>query len=353
MKPIFTKALMLVFVVLSAINAQAQDAQFSQFFNAPVRLNPAMTGLFNGSYRVGANYRDQWSSIIGSSNAFRTYGAAADMNFFIMKADVAGLGLQVVRDEAGAGQFTNTTAVLSGSYVKQLSGRRRGWKQAEHYLSGGLQIGMGQNTISSGKYQFSRQYDPQSGFSENNASGENFATDSKTYIDLNAGLMWYALFNEHLSLYAGGSANHINQPNIGFFSRAEPLYMRYSANVGGEIPVSREISLLPGALFWKQGPAMQTELGLNVRYSNRDWREFVLKAGVWDRLPGSKDAPISQDALILFAGVDYERLSIGFSYDLNMSNLRAVSNARGAYELSIMYIHPPKRRLGVACPRFR
>lgn len=334
------------------MNTQGQDAQFSQFFSTPMRLNPAMTGLFNGSYRVAANYRDQWSSIIGSQNAFRTYAGAADMNFFVMKADVAGLGLQVVRDEAGAGQFTNTTAVLSGSYVKQLSGRRRGWKQAEHYISGGLQVGMGQNAITPGKYQFSTQYiDGQ--YKENNASGENFVTASKTYIDLNAGLMWYALFNEHLSLYAGGSANHINQPNIGFFNRAEPLYMRYSANIGGEIPVSREISLLPSALFWKQGPAMQTEVGLNVRYSNRDWRELVMKAGVWDRLPGSINAPISQDALILFAGVDYERLSVGFSYDLNMSNLRAVSNARGAYEISVMYIHPPKRRLGVACPRFR
>jgi type IX secretion system PorP/SprF family membrane protein len=352
MKHILTKCLAAAFIALSATNIQAQDAQFSQFFSTPMRMNPAMTGLFNGSYRAGFNYRDQWSSIIGSKNAFRTYGAAADMNFFVMKADVAGLGLQVVRDEAGEGGFTNTSALLSGSYVKQLSGKRRGWKQAEHYISGGLQVGMGQNAIDPGKYRFSQQY-IDGAYQSGAASGENIITASKTFIDLNAGLMWYALFNEHLSLYAGGSANHINQPNIGFFSRTEPLFMRYSANIGGEIPISREISLLPAALFWKQGPAMQTEVGLNVRYSNRDWRELVLKAGVWDRLPGSKDVAISQDALILFTGVDYERLSVGFSYDLNMSSLKTVSNARGAYELSVMYTHPPKRRLGVACPRFR
>jgi type IX secretion system PorP/SprF family membrane protein len=353
MKNIFTKIFAVGFAVFCATTAQAQDPQFSQFFNTPLRTNPAMTGLFTGSYRAAFNYRDQWASIVGSGNAFRTYGASADMNFFVMKADVAGMGLQVLRDQAGSGGFSQTSAVLSGSYVKQLSGRKRGWKQAEHYLSGGLQIGAGQNSIDPGKYQFSTQYSSSTGYNENAPSLENIVTDTKTYIDLNAGLMWYALFNDHLSVYAGGSVNHINQPNIGFFSKTEPLFMRYSANIGGEIPVSREISLLPAALFWKQGPAMQTEVGMNLRYSNRDWREFVLKAGIWDRLPGDKIAPITQDALILFAGIDYERLSIGFSYDLNMSNLRAVSNSRGGYELSVMYIHPPKRRLGVACPRFR
>jgi type IX secretion system PorP/SprF family membrane protein len=357
----YTKLLKLAATALTVVSlstaAHAQDPQFSQFFNTPLRMNPAMTGVFNGSYRVAFNYRDQWSSVLGSTNAFRTYAAAADMNAFVMKTDLMGFGIQALRDEAGEGRFGHTNVMLSGSYVKQLSGRKRGWKQASHFLSGGLQLGMGQNSIDWNRFRFSTQYyTDASGVTAHHGSapsGENLDKAVVTYVDLNAGLMWYALLGEHTSIYAGGSANHVNQPNIGFLGKTEPLFMRYSANVGGEFPLSRTISLLPSVMYWKQGPASQVEVGMNLRYSNRDWRELVLKAGIWDRLPGDKAAPIAQDALILFAGIDYERWAFGFSYDLNQSGLQRVSNTRGAYEISAMYIHPPKRRLGVACPRFR
>lgn len=352
MKKLFTTFFYSAALLVAATTVRAQDPHFSQFFNAPVRQNPALTGVFDGSWRAGFNYRDQWSSVVGSSNAFRTFGLGADMNTFVMKNDFAGLGMYVMRDQAGSGKYTQTNAVLSGSYIKQLSGRRRGWKQAEHYLSGGLQLGFGQNAIDWNTFRFSTQFNGDA-FDPNLSNQENTPTDSKTYIDLNAGLLWYAIFNDRLSVHAGGAVNHINQPNIGFFGKNETLYMRYSANLGAEIPLSKQLSILPGAMYWRQGPSQQIEAGFNVRYSNKDWNEVVLRAGVWDRLPGGKNIAISQDALILFGGLDFENWSFGVSYDLNMSELRTVSNSRGGYELSIIYTQKQRRRLGVACPRFK
>ena len=44
---------------------KAQDLHFSQFINAPLLTNPANTGFIpDGDYRLGAQYRDQWSSIM-------------------------------------------------------------------------------------------------------------------------------------------------------------------------------------------------------------------------------------------------------------------------------------------------
>jgi type IX secretion system PorP/SprF family membrane protein len=40
----------------------AQDAQFSQFYAAPLYLNPALAGGTNQT-RVGLNYRSQWPAI--------------------------------------------------------------------------------------------------------------------------------------------------------------------------------------------------------------------------------------------------------------------------------------------------
>ncbi|MES1226414.1 MAG: type IX secretion system membrane protein PorP/SprF, partial [Bacteroidota bacterium] len=43
--------------------ALAQDPNFSQFFASPLTLNPALTGKFDGVYRVAGNYRNQWPTI--------------------------------------------------------------------------------------------------------------------------------------------------------------------------------------------------------------------------------------------------------------------------------------------------
>ena len=347
-----TQILFLFAATCCVLQAAAQDAHFSQFYNTPIRQNPAMTGLFNGTYRIGANYRDQWASVIGSGNAYKTYHVGADMNTFVMKNDYAGLGIYVLGDQAGNGKFGSTSAVLSGAYVKQLSGRKRGWKQAEHYLSGGLQVGAGQVKVDYDNLKFSTQFNGD-GYDGRLGTGENLGATSKIFIDVNAGLLYYALLGNNVSVYAGGSVNHVNQPNISLFDRSEPLFMRYNVNIGGEIPLSKELSLLPGATFSRQGPSQMILAGTNIRYSNKDWREVVLKAGVWDRLSASKNSLVSQDALILFAGIDFERYSLGLSYDLNMSSLQTASNTRGGYELSLIYIHPQRKRLSVNCPRFR
>ena len=53
MKKIFSTLTVCVAMV-SVTNAQ--DPNFSQFFASPLTLNPAMTGLFDGTFRVAGNY---------------------------------------------------------------------------------------------------------------------------------------------------------------------------------------------------------------------------------------------------------------------------------------------------------
>ena len=53
----------LAFLVCMASVASAQDPNFSQFFASPLTLNPALTGKFDGVYRIAGNYRNQWPTI--------------------------------------------------------------------------------------------------------------------------------------------------------------------------------------------------------------------------------------------------------------------------------------------------
>jgi hypothetical protein len=79
----------------------AQDPNFSQFFASPLTLNPALTGKFDGLYRVAGNFRNQWPTI---NNAFVTRTASVD--FGIMKnrlaeIDQLGIGILGVTDSIG------------------------------------------------------------------------------------------------------------------------------------------------------------------------------------------------------------------------------------------------------------
>jgi len=46
--------------------------------------------------------------------------------------------------------------------------------------------------------------------------------------------------------------------------------------------------------------------------------------------------------------------TLGLSYDINISQLTIVSNAKGAFEVSFTYILPTKdrKRAKVVCPKF-
>lgn len=56
--------------------------QIFSIFASPLTLNPAMTGLFDGTFRVAGNYRNQWPTI---NNAFLTKTASVD--FGVLKTD--------------------------------------------------------------------------------------------------------------------------------------------------------------------------------------------------------------------------------------------------------------------------
>jgi hypothetical protein len=154
------------------------------------------------------------------------------------------------------------------------------------------------------------------------------------------------------SLYFGGALNHISPVDISLYdNEQETLHMRWVAHGGGELPFSRELSILPAFIVTGQGSSLQTNLGANFRYSNYDWREVAIRAGLWGRVSKKVDG-VHVDALIVSTILEMERWNLGLSYDVNSSSLQDASQARGAYEISLIYVHPAKRRFKVNCPKF-
>lgn len=334
-----------------ALKSSGQDPRFSQYFASPWNLNPAMTGAFDGRWRVTANYRDQWSSFLAPV-PFRTYSAAADFRLGVSRDDYVAFGIGLMHDEAGTARYVQNKGLLGAAFLKQLSG---GPRQANHFLSAGAQIGLGQNSIDWGRLWFSRQFDPTLEAPDfNTGNGEpNANANTNIYADFNAGLLWYVLFKNDGFWYAGGALHHLNQPVITLAdNNEERLYSRWSGHTGGQLPMTDNFSLLPGVIVMRQGPAFETDFGMNVRYSNNDFNELALRLGAWARLGNQLDSGLQMDAVAVVAMLELERWMLGISYDVTVSSLTRANNSRGAFELSLTYFHPAERRAKIVCPRF-
>jgi type IX secretion system PorP/SprF family membrane protein len=353
MRRYFTFIISFIALIGYTTSLKAQDPRFSQFYASPLELNPAMIGVYEGSWRFIANYRDAYSSIL-QDNAFRTFAASFDMRQPVQrKGDHFGFGISVLRDEAGEGDFVRTKANAGASFLKKLGGS--GYNPYDQYLVAGAQIGFGQHNLNWQKLWFSNQFDESSGgINFNQDTGEVFDRESTDlYLDFNAGLLWYILFDDNLSFYAGGAFHHLNSPNVSFIQNSdETLHRRWVANAGGEIPLSREISILPAAAVMGQNQHLSIAAGGNIRYSNRDWREVAIRAGAWAHLSNSLDNGIAMDAIVFTTFLEMEKWNVGISYDVTTSVLRTANNSRGAFELSFIYVHPSRSRYDVRCPNF-
>lgn len=340
-----------------ALSANAQDIHFSQFYNSPLNLNPAMTGVMNGNIRLVGNYRNQWASVL-RSNAFKTYAVSYDQKIPVGRYDYFGFGIGLWGDKAGALSFANTQAKASFSYSKRMGG----YRNRSHYLVVGAEAGVVQRSIDFTAALYGVQFNPDTGSGDPGLpSFENFSTDNIVYMDINAGLMWFSILDDRNNFYAGVSMSHLNSPEVTFrdslaFGSSNDLtiYPKYTFHGGGEFKLTERMSIVPGVVAFFQGPNMEINPGAALKFLfgnyRRNYQAFQL--GAWYRLSNRFDSSIYSDAFILETEFEYESIAIGLSYDINVSDLTAASNGNGGFELSLIYQIAGNENRGVYCPSF-
>ena len=96
--------------------AQAQDAQFSQYTNAPLALNPSLVGLERGLLFT-ANYRSQWSSVAAPYTTSQFTGTYPLYTRNTRRQHWGGLGISLLNDRAAQqGSVNIWTAHASLAY---------------------------------------------------------------------------------------------------------------------------------------------------------------------------------------------------------------------------------------------
>jgi len=349
---------LLVLAIALCMEGFAQDPHFSQYNASPLNINPAMTGMFNGNYRITAIYRSQWHSILGSNEfdkkgvpQFRTTSASFDLRIPIpSNKDAFGVGLNFLNDAAGAAEFGTNSISLNLAYLKALD------QQGKNFLSLGFQAGVNYRSINYQNLRFGNQFDG-TGFNPSLNHQEPFINDDKfLFFDLGAGLFWYYFPKKRTNYWAGFAVSHLNRPDVSFFEDEEAkLYMRYTGSGGLQVPLGGSLDLLPSFLVMSQGPAFETQVGTYIKllFESNKPQGNAFYIGPWYRIVRGLDKTIASEALILATRFDYSSFSLGFAYDLNFSELTVATNSRGSFEVSALHVGSFKQKPKVIyCPRF-
>ncbi len=318
-------------------SVSAQDIHFSEWFRSPSTLNPGLTGLFDGSYRIAGIYRTQWAAV---TVPYQTVNISADAHDFL-RAKGLGVGINMYYDQAGDGNLGTFNVNLSVAYTIKLS------SDSVHTITPGMQAGYAKRQLDPNRLTWDNQY---SGgvYNPNIGSGEQFGT-GYGFLALNAGVVYQARWNRRQTLQVGVAMHNLTKPDNSYYDNfSEPLSRRLTVHASYDFRIAKKWNLIPGVLYRQQLDFFEVLPGLNARYYLNDSpaRYRALYVGAWTR---------ARDAVYLFAGLDIDTWQFGMSYDINYSSLQVASNNRGGFEFSIIYIFPvrlPKRKFFKTCPDF-
>jgi type IX secretion system PorP/SprF family membrane protein len=295
------------------------DPHFTQYYANPLWLNPGLTGVIEGDYRVGINYRQQLPGLYAPMN---TKGITADItlpkNF--------GIGITLLNQSSTDAGYAYTTGYLSLSYQVFLSKYK--------ILSAGFQAGMLNRKIDPGKLQFGNQFNPVIGYDPTLPSNEVFANRSATSMDGSVGLFYFDGDPlKSVNPFLGLSLYHPTQPDNRFLSGGNDnkIPMRTSIHGGIRFKMGSRSELIPHAVFLQQGNTNEIAAGMMCNLKIQEGTDLLV--GSLYRV---------DDAIAPNIGLHINGLTIGFSYDINISQLKTASSSKGGYELSISFTNQKK-----------
>ncbi|WP_316817847.1 PorP/SprF family type IX secretion system membrane protein [Pedobacter nyackensis] len=314
------------FLTLGALNGTAQiDPHFSQYYAHPLWLNPALTGVTDGEYRVSLNAKQQWGSI---SNSFLTGGASFDM------APVKNLafGAMVLNQNAGDISYNHLSALVSGAY------RIHFGRAGLNMVNFGLQAGILNKSFDPSKITLGSQFNPVTGYDPGLGISESFASSNTLVPDVNVGVMYFdGNPDQQVNVFGGATAAHLTRPVDKFLGNSVRMPVRYAAHGGARIKISDAFDITPNGLYMKQGNAREISAGAYAQYMLNE--ETDLMFGSNYRV---------DDSAIAFFGLHLKNMVFGLSYDFNTSSLNRITGSKGGLELSVSFTG----RKGIFGPNF-
>lgn len=326
----------LLLFVLSSGLVNGQDIHFSQFYNSPLNINPANTGVFNGDQRIHAGYRTQWSNIVPWS----TFTAAYDRKFISKccpdpKAYWSG-GILINHDRVSEfAKLTLNNINLTASYTLRID--------SSNVLSFGGLFGVASRAFDEDQLVWDKQWDGRE--FGNGPSGENFNSDRINFFETALGINYRWQKSARTKVDLGVGVYHFIEPTVTFYDNNElTLSRRMSLSAVGHFYLTEGVNLQINGLAQFQGGYDEFIIGgLAQLYLKRDpGKHLQLHAGLGYRTSRS---------LFPIVAVQFNRFYGAISYDIDMTDINELKPVRpNTLELHFIYrIGSPKWGKG-GCP---
>jgi len=311
-----------------------QDLHSSNIQNITSNFNPALTAL---NYRVQAQiaYRSQWRKV-GSPFVANCFNVGSNLSpFDKTKNGHLSLGLNFYNEQMSKVLTFTSFSVLTAYHLKL---------NQSMALSLGFNIGFIQLKIDPLKGSWESQhnglyYDP------NLNSGEIFTINKQLKFDIGSGIVYTYKPFSNLHFQTGITAYHLNMPNISFTSNYQSkLPIRYVGFFTNKFQFSNDrVSIESQFLYQHQlkfnsiifGSMVKLQLVEKSKFTSPYSKKSTLFAGLGLYYR-------SKDAFIINMTIQKNSWSFNLAFDVNVSNLKTVSNKRGAVELQLNFYLPNK-----------
>jgi type IX secretion system PorP/SprF family membrane protein len=329
------RPLLCLLCVLFFTTLKAQDIHFTQFGYVPLAVNPAQTGLFEGTYRVGGLYRSQWQS--SNIKGYQTPVVYADVPIAgLRKQDWIGIGLNLYRDRAGISLLTNTDVGINVAYHLGMD------KKQTTVLSFGVQAGFVQRNIDKSKLIFR----------DGLITGQSqdiplIDAQNKNYTDIGFGVNLRSKASKTTTYNVGLSVEHILSPKYNLItSTIAKLPPRINLYGGLNVDLNKKMSLSPALIVRAQSGNTEIMLQALAGMKLDPKKDITVKGGLGYRVG---------DAAQILLGMDYGDIRVGGAFDYTLSQVRN-ANSQNGFEIAVGYIgkifKSVKPNKVILCPRY-
>ncbi|MEY3052084.1 MAG: hypothetical protein RLY31_1869 [Bacteroidota bacterium] len=326
--------LQLLLALFGLGSVHGQDLHNSLFYLNPLHMNPAFSGAYEGTFRIGGIYRDQARTVV--TNAYSSPTVFLDAPVLLVgKRHWVGVGGLMFQDQAGVGQLRVSAFQLSAAFHYALD------KRSDNVLALGVQWGRVGRSIRNvrafvpGDLLEQQQTSTPAAATQDQVLGGGTASPGsddpmKTFSDVNIGLLYRSRVSKTLDYNAGFSVRHITTPSsdYNFGSSTVDLPMRLTAHAQVNTKLTDKWSASPELYFASTGPARQVQLHAWAGYHLKPEKNIRLNMGLGYRVG---------DAAQLLFGIDYGDIKAALAYDITLSALRKVNSYQGGFEIGVYY----------------
>ena len=333
----YLSAILFILVFSADNKLVGQDFHYSQFYNAPFTVNPALTGIFNGDERVVGSIRDQWRSI---DVPWFNFSLGYDRKFYPRKSNKGffGAGASFNYDTQGDSKLQLSNINLSGSYTRVLN--------KTNLIGIGGMIGFASRAFNPDNLTWDRQWDPATFTLGTGSSGENFEFQRFSFLETSLGLNYRWQKTARRKLDIGIAGYHLTTPSSRFYAGTieESLPIRFSISGIFSRELTDKLDLQLDALYQRQDVYNEFVGGgyLNFYLNQNRGKEFQFRAGLGYR---------TRQAIFPKIGLEFNNLFVAASYDIYINDTSR-DHGGGGPELHIRYIIKHVKPLGKfkVCP---